>query len=186
LSRVADNKTPNVGDTVHFTITLTDAGPDTATGVTVRDLLPTGLNFVSATPSQGTYNPTTGIWTVGTVTTSSPQTLVIAAVVTNSEEEINTATISHSDQYDPDPANNTAKSAVTPQQADLELVKQVNDPTPNVGDTITYTVTLTDSGPDNATNVVVSDPLPAGLTFVSATPSEGSYDPTTGVWTVGA
>jgi uncharacterized repeat protein (TIGR01451 family) len=186
LSKVADNKTPNVGDTVHFTITLTDAGPDTATGVTVRDLLPTGLNYVSATPTQGTYNPTTGIWTVGTVTTSSPQTLVIAAVVTNSEEEINTATISHSDQFDPDPANNTAKSAVTPQQADLELVKQVNDPTPNVGDTITYTVTLTDRGPDNATNVVVSDPLPAGLTFVSATPSEGSYNPTTGVWTVGA
>ena len=74
---------------------------------------------------------------------------------------------------------------MTPQQADLALTKTVSDPTPNVGDTITYTVTLTDNGPDAATNVQVTDLLPAGLVVVSASTEPGSYNPATGLWTVG-
>ena len=53
----------------------------------------------------------------------------------------------------------------------------MSNPTPNVGDTITFTVTLTNNGPNAATSVQVTDLLPAGLTFVSATPSQGTYDP---------
>ena len=65
------------------------------------------------------------------------------------------------------------------------LSKTVSNPTPNVGDTITFTVTLSNTGPNTATNVQVTDVLPAGLTFVSATASQGTYDSATGVWTVG-
>ena len=97
----------------------------------------------------------------------------------------NTATITAADQFDPDLGNNTAIATETPQQADLALAKTVSNPTPNVGDSITFTITLTNNGPDTATNVTVNDLLPAGLTFVSGTPSEGTYDPTTGIWTVG-
>ena len=57
-----------MGDTITYTVTLSNNGPNTATGVQVTDLLPAGLSFVSATPSQGTYDPGTGLWTVGTVT----------------------------------------------------------------------------------------------------------------------
>ena len=74
---------------------------------------------------------------------------------------------------------------MTPQQADLALAQAVSNPTPNVGDTIAFTVRLRNSGPDAATNVAVTDLLPAGLTFVSATPSQGTYDATTGLWSVG-
>ncbi|MGB7287219.1 MAG: DUF11 domain-containing protein, partial [Salaquimonas sp.] len=59
-------------------------------------------------------------------------------------------------------------------QADLSLAKSVNNSTPTVGQNVTYTVTLTNSGADAAPGVVVTDVLPAGLTFVSATPSQGS------------
>jgi uncharacterized repeat protein (TIGR01451 family) len=59
--------------------------------------------------------------------------------------------------------------------ADLALTKTVSDATPNVGDTVTFTVTLADLGPDPASGVTVTDLLPAGLTSVSATPSQGSY-----------
>ena len=76
--------------------------------------------------------------------------------------QTNTATISHADQFDPDTGNNTASATETPQQADLALTKTVSNPTPNVGDTITFTVTLTNTGPDAATNVAVHDLLPAG------------------------
>ena len=184
LTKTVSNPTPNVGDTITYTITLSDNGPDGATNAQVTDLIPSGLSFVSATPSQGTYDSTTGLWTVGTVTTAAPQTLVIQATVRSPIPQTNTATITHSDQFDPNPANNNARAADDPHQADLVLTKTVDNPTPNVGGTVTFTITLLDLGPNNATNVSVSDPLPAGLQLVSDTPSQGSYDPTTGQWVV--
>ena len=125
------------------------------------------------------------MWDVGTVAPAAPQTLTITATVVSPAAQTNTATISDSDQFDPNTANNSGSATETPQQADLALTKTVSDPTPNVGDQITFTVTLTNSGPDTATGVVVNDLLPAGLTFVSATPSRGTYDAATGTWTVG-
>jgi uncharacterized repeat protein (TIGR01451 family) len=185
LTKSVSDLTPNVGDSISFTVTLTDNGPDAATSVTVQDLLPSGLTFVSATPSEGAYSSATGVWTVGTVTTATPQTLTIRATVASSTAQTNTATISHADQFDPNPGNNSASATETPQRADLLVTKSVSNPTPNVGDTITYTVTVTDNGPDPATGVTVQDTLPPGISFVSATPSQGSYNRTTGDWTLG-
>jgi uncharacterized repeat protein (TIGR01451 family) len=188
LAKIVSNATPTVGDTITFTITLTNAGPDTAPGVAVTDLLPAGLTFVSATPSQGTYTPATGLWTVGTITTGTPQTLAIVATVAGASAMSNTATISDSDQFDSNTSNNSATVTVTPQAAgaaDLALAKTVSNATPTVGSTVTFTITLTNAGPDTATGVAVTELLPAGLTFVSATPSQGTYTPATGLWTVG-
>lgn len=76
-------------------------------------------------------------------------------------------------------------------QAELSLTKVVDNPVPNVGENLTYTITLTNNGPDDATSIFVSDPLPSGLTFVSATspsPNTVTYDDTTRdiVWSVPA
>src|SRR5262249_25745114 len=157
-----------------------------ATGVTVQDILPTSVAFLSASPSAGSYDPATGVWTVGTVNPGSPETLTIFGRVTSPNPQANTATIAHADQFDPNPANNSSTASTNRQQADLQLGKVVSNPRPNVGDIITFTVTLTDNGPSNATNVSVTDLLPAGLTLVNASPSQGSYSPATGVWTVGS
>src|SRR5207245_1893967 len=181
-----NNPTPNVGATVTFTITLNDNGPNSATNVRISDALPAGLTFFSATPSQGSYSNITGLWTVGTVTTAAPQTLQLLAKVVSPNAQTNTAAVSRADQFDPNSANNSASATETPQQADLALTKTVNNAAPNVGDTITFTVTVTDNGPNNASNVEINDALPAGLSFVSATPSQGTYSNGTGVWTVGA
>src|SRR5262249_21379869 len=143
-----------------FTVTLTNSGPSAATGVQVTDLLPAGLTLVSATPGQGTYDDTTGLWTVGSVANGQQLTLILQAHVVSPAAQINTASISHSDQFDPNLGNNTASATATPQQADLALSKTVDDTTPNVGDTITFTVTLANLGPDAATNVTVQDLLP--------------------------
>ena len=127
--------------------------------------------------------PGSGPW--GRSSRRAPQTLVIVATVIGPGTLDQHRDHRHADQFDPNTANNTARATVTPQQADLALTKTVDNPTPNVGDTITYTITLTNNGPDAATGVTVTDLLPAGLTFVSASPSQGSYNPTTGLWTVG-
>src|SRR5262249_23012939 len=129
--------------------------------------------------------PVTGVWTLGTVNPGTPQTLQLQAKVVSPTAQTNTATISHSDQFDPNGGNNQGSATESPQRADLSLTKSVSNTAPNVGDTITFTVTLPNAGPDAATNVTVQDLLPAGLTFVSATPSQGSYNNATGVWAVG-
>jgi uncharacterized repeat protein (TIGR01451 family) len=100
LTKTVDDPTPTVGDTVAFTLTLSNAGPDAATGVTVTDLLPAGLSFVSATPSQGTYAEATGIWSVGTVTSTTAPTLVIRARVATTGTLANYAQVSAADQAD--------------------------------------------------------------------------------------
>src|SRR5262249_11090572 len=112
-------------------------------------------------------------------------TLAISATVVSPSAQSNAATINHSDQFDPNTGNNTGTATETPQQSDLALTKTVSNPTPNVGDTVTFTVTLTNAGPDPATGVTVPDALPAGLNLLAATPSQGTYDAITGVWTVG-
>ncbi|HEY5839575.1 MAG TPA: lamin tail domain-containing protein, partial [Pyrinomonadaceae bacterium] len=191
LTKTVDNATPNVGNQVIFTITLTNGGPDVATGVEVKDQLPAGLNFDSAIPSQGTYTPATGIWVVGTL--SSSATLQITATVTGTATITNTAEVTASDLSDPDstPNNHNAgeddqvSSSITPKQADLSLLKSVNNATPDVGNNVIFTITLSNAGPDPATNVQVTDQLPAGLSFQSASPSQGTYTPASGLWVVG-
>ena len=68
--------------------------------------------------------------------------------------------------------------------ADLSLIKTINNPAPNVGDTVTYTLNLANLGPSSASGVQVTDLLPSGLTFVSAMPSQGTYThrPDSGRW----
>ena len=158
-----NDPTPNVGDTISYTVTLADNGPNDATNVILQDLLPAGLTFVASIPSQGTYDPASGIWTVGGVANRSSAVLTIRATVVSPNPTTNTATITHSDQFDPNTGNNTASTVETPQHADLVLSKTVDNPTPNVGDTITYTVTVNDIGPGNATGVVVRRSPAGGL-----------------------
>ncbi|MBO9663638.1 MAG: DUF11 domain-containing protein, partial [Dokdonella sp.] len=184
VNKTVDTLTPNLGSNVSFTITVRNAGPSPATGVNVTDLLPAGLAFVSATPSLGSYDDISGLWTVGDLAADAEETLTIVATVTQPGEITNTAT-GAANEPDPNTANN--QSGVTPngQAADLQVVKTVDDANPLLGQNVTFTVTLTNLGPNAATNVRVNDALPAGLGFVSANPSQGAYDDATGVWTVG-
>ena len=175
LSKTADITAPAVGQNVSFTISLRNGGPDMATGVQVRDVLPVGLTLVSATPSTGSYDPGNGIWTVGQVTSNTTANLEITATPTTLGTKTNTAEVIAVAQFDPDSTPNNNKTgeddlvslAMTPQSADLSLTKTVDKATPNVGQNVTFTVKVANAGPDAAAGVAVHDALPAGLTFVS-------------------
>jgi len=193
VSKTVNDATPDKNENVTFTVTVTNDGPNSATNVAVLDSLPAGLTFVSSTPSQGSYVNGTGIWTVGTLTNGGSATLQIVATVVTSGAKTNTAQVSSSDQFDPDSTPNNsigteddqASAIVTPNVIDLSITKTVNDSTPFLNDNIIFTIALANAGPTTATGVTVADQLPAGLTFVSSTPSQGTYDNTTGIWTVG-
>jgi LPXTG-site transpeptidase (sortase) family protein len=186
ITKTVDNATPNLGSNVTFTITATNHGPDNATGVQVTDLLPAGLTFVSATPSVGTYDSGTGIWTIGAIANGANATLAIIATVTGTATLTNTATKTAEDQGDPVSGNNTATATVTALGADIGITKTVDNSTPSLGSNVTFTVTATNHGPGNATGVQVTDLLPAGLTYVFSVASVGTYDSVTGIWNIGA
>src|SRR5262249_25501204 len=192
----------SIGDRVTFTLTLNNDGPDPAAAVHVADLLPAGHAFVSATASQGTYTSASGDWNLGTVGVLSTPTLSIVATVVGGKPAsayTNYAQVSASGSFDPDskPGNNSTteddNASVTPFIADLSVTKTAalapsgdNDAsgTLTVGDTVLFTVTVANAGPDFATGVQLVDQLTAGYTYVSDD-SPGTYDPSTGQWNVG-
>lgn len=186
ITKAVDNPTPNQNANVTFTVIATNNGPSGATGVVVTDLLPAGLTFVSAATSVGSYNSGTGVWTIGPLANASNGTLTIVATVTGTTLVTNTATKTGEVEPDLAAGNNAASATVTGQAADIAVTKGVSNPTPNLGTNVTFTVTATNNGPSNATGVAVTDLLPAGLTFVSATTAAGTYTSGTGVWTIGA
>ncbi len=73
----------------------------------------------------------------------------------------------------------------TAQSADLSLTKSVLPVNPTLGQNVTFTITVTNNGPNAATAIQVTDLLPAGLTWVSDD-SGGAYDPVLGPWTIPA
>ena len=147
------------------------------------------MTFVSAALwLQGTYLSSNGpLECRHRPTTSVPQTLVLTRNPRFSPNSVtNTATITAADQFDPEHIQQQRQRRRDAGAGRSRSAgKTVSNAHPNVGDTITYTVTLTDSGPNNATSVQVTDLLPAGVTLVMATPSQGTYAPGTGLWNVG-
>lgn len=191
LTLVATNTQPPTGTDVTFTVNVTNSGPHDTTGVEVRALLPAGLAYVSDTGG-GSYVTGTGVWTVGALAAGSGGTLQIVGHFTATSPTTVSAEVSASALFDPDstpdnnnPAEDDFRAVVlTPQIADLSLALTANTTDPLVNSNVTLTITLTNSGPGAATGVTVGAPLPAGLTFVSASPA-AVYNGASGVWTPG-
>ena len=72
------------------------------------------------------------------------------------------------------------------QFADLNLTKTVDNPRPQEGEPVTFTIMIHNSGPANATNIAVSELLPPGLRLEAVTPGRGIFNQAAGLWTVSA
>ena len=199
LVKSVSDSTPNVGDTVMFTVTVSNAGPDDATGVSVVDSVPAGYSAISNVSGSGSAVGTTVSWSGLSVLSGGSVTLTFTAVVEAPPADYeNVAEVTAVDQFDPDSTPNNddgdqseddeGNAFVIPQQSDLSLTKTVSDTTPNVGDTVTFTVTVTNDGPDDADNVAVEDSLPVGFSYVPASISGGDSNDDSGgpllAWTV--
>jgi trimeric autotransporter adhesin len=180
LTKTASNLAPNVGQQFNYILTVINHGPNTATGVQVTDILPAGLTFNGFTASQGTYNSGTGLWNVGTLVNGAGAILhlfVTPTVSTAGTTVTNTATTT----------GQTASATVVVPTTTVPVVlsKTASNLAPNVGQQFNYIITATNNGPGTATGVVVTDKLPAGLTFNGFTASQGTYNSATGIWNVG-
>ncbi len=191
VTKIASTLTPNIGENIVFTVTVTNDGPSDATSIVVTDLLESGYTFVSATASTGSYEPLNGSWTIGNLPNGTTETIVITANVLTTGTYTNTAELTDVAEFDIDSeaANNDAteddQATVNPTPllvSDLSLQKVVNNATPDVGETIEFTIDLTNDGPNDARGVTVTDLIPSGYTYVSHNATSGSYDETTGIW----
>lgn len=181
-----DKAAQYVGQNLVYTINAMNNGPSNATGVIVTDLLPAGLQFISANSSVGNYDPGTGIWTIGDLSIGQLVSLTINALVTVSNTSIENTAVVSGNELDPIPENNTSTviTDIDP-AADLNIVKLADKSVVNVEDLVTYIISVTNNGPDTAINVQVTDILPTGFSYISSNASTGSYDPATGIWTIG-
>ncbi len=171
----------DVGDSLLYTITVTNNGPSDATGVTVTDTLPAGVDYVSATPSQGSCIGTiTVTCSLGNLLNGASATVMIVVTPTVAGILNNSASVTGS-EYDPDLANNSTASVSTTVnnppavEADLSITKvDFPDPVILAGDPLTYTITVTNNGPITATGVTVNDTLPVEVIYVSHTTTQGT------------
>ena len=150
-----------------YTISVTNFGPSSASGVVVTDALPAGVSFVSASGnginSGGVVN-----WTLGTITSGQVSNVTVTVTAPASGSLTNIATAS-SPTGDPNPTNNTSIPVITTVTpvADVGIGKSAATTILASGN-LMYTISVTNFGPSSASGVVVTDALPAGVTFVSA------------------
>ncbi len=188
ITKIVNNNKPNVGNTVTFTITAKNNGPDNATNIQIIDIMPNGFDNCSYTASDGT-SYSNGIWTISNLANGTTATLTLSGTVNSTIAGItttNTVNKIHEDQYDSNPNNDHASASIYVPVADIHIAKTVDKNNPQVGDKVAFTVTVINDGPNNATNISISDLMPAGFNNVVITPSIGTYDNTTGIWTIPA
>ena len=182
LSKSDSPNTVTAGQNVTYTLDVANAGPSTAHGVTISDPLPPGTSFVSA-DNGGTLAGGTVTWNLGDVAAgATPSVHLVVKVNSGRTADVsNTATVS-STTTDPNSANNSDTEATTVvTSANLSITKSDSPDPVLANDTLTYTLTVANAGPSDANAVQVSDTLPAGVAFVSATPSKGSCSQAAGV-----
>ncbi|MEA2336692.1 MAG: hypothetical protein QOE82_699, partial [Thermoanaerobaculia bacterium] len=177
------------GTNVTYNITLTNNGPNPATSVTMTDVLPANTTFVSLSgglPFSCTA-PTVG--TNGTVTCTFPNfpvaapttfTIVVSVAPNAPLGTLNNTATATTTSTDPTtPNTSTAGTLITAGNADVSITKTPAPGPYGTGNNLTYTIAVNNGGPTAAANVTVTDMIPAGTTFVSATPSQGSCSGTT-------
>jgi uncharacterized repeat protein (TIGR01451 family) len=125
--KTVSNTHPKLGQNVVYTVVATNHGPNDATGVTVTDSLPHGLAYVSSTASAGTYDRSSGLWTIGALAVGASATLQITVQLKATGVIVNTATKSGETQTDPTLSNDVSSVGL--------VVAAVAPPPPGIPET---------------------------------------------------
>jgi uncharacterized repeat protein (TIGR01451 family) len=192
LTKSVSSDRPGVMSDVTFSLHLSNTGNTNAGKVTVTDVLASGLTFESAHGSSGhsQLSGRTVVWTLSGLAPSASATLEIVVKVESLTPVKNVATFVQTvgnSSGGTTGSSNTVR--LTPVYATLHLTKTVADAKPKNGANDRYTITVSNRGPDTAPNVVVSDPLPAGVAYVSSSTPTGTVtfkaSDSTVTWQVG-
>jgi uncharacterized repeat protein (TIGR01451 family) len=191
IVKTPDAAQVNVGSPIGFTLTVYNDGTGDAHGVTLSDTLPTnaGLSWSIASQAAGWNNTcaiAAGKLTCGPVTVpagttqaastftvhiTSPTTGATGGDCPNTGVVNNTGNVTTSN----DGSDQSSASVCVQALVDLAITKSGSPAVQDLGQgNITWTMTVTNNGPSDDTNVTVSDPMPAGNTYVSSTTTQGT------------
>lgn len=199
IKKIALPRKLTAGGHVAYLLLIHNSGPSEATDVTVTDPVPVGIHLLKARPSQGSCSVTYGLHCdLGRIAVGgNAAILAIAQVAPDAGGKIsNTATVTGG-QVDPTPEDNESTATIevdpltlkplidpvvpplplaepTQPISDLRVVKHVDRATAQVGQRLTYTLRVTNHGPDDAANVRLSDTWTLGLKVLSVRASQGS------------
>jgi uncharacterized repeat protein (TIGR01451 family) len=177
ITNNATNSNVNPYDIIKYTLTLHNAGPQDAHNVVLTTVLPLGLAWYSS--PDGTWNSTTRTitWVIGTIgnTADIIKTFEVQACNVGAGQCLAPVASENHTEY---PGSSTITSNplyINKSPVAVSVTDNTNGGKVNVGDYVTYTITLHNAGPDNAENVWLKVmPLNFGLTYVSS--DGGVYD----------
>ena len=161
---------PNYHDTVQWTITIVNKGPDVAREVVVYDILPDELKLIGSDV----------MWEIGDLDVNQKVILNIITLVNSTGLIQNNVSVkSRTFDYDMSNNNDSEMIAVDP-SCDLAISKSVNVTVANYGDFIRWTLNILNNGPSNATGVKIYDLLPEGFVLIdnslNISSTDGYYD----------
>ncbi|MFD2036718.1 hypothetical protein ACFSKL_18075, partial [Belliella marina] len=186
ITKTASSATVLAGENIGYTITVGNAGPSDALDVTVSDMLPAGTGFVSAS-NGGTETGGTVNWSLGTIAAGESMELTLVVSTAASLEAgttISNIAVVDSPTDEDGPVESDPEDVTVETEAALNITKTAASSTVVAGENISYTITVGNAGPSDALDVTVSDMLPAGTGFVSAS-NGGTETGGTVTWSLG-
>jgi uncharacterized repeat protein (TIGR01451 family) len=165
-----------IGTNVVYQLTVTNNGPADATNVVLNDSIVGGATIIGTSlPNLGSGNTLT--FDLGTIASGDSTTVDVTVDPTvdgYTGSLIDSAAVNTNDEVDPDPTNNNASSSNPVSPVDVGVVATVSPTSVLVGHSLSYVFTVTNAGPATATDVIFNNALPSGVTFNSATSTQGS------------
>jgi len=180
IVKTINRHAPAPGDPIIYTLTFTNNGPQTATGVVITDTIPVSVTNTGVVSSGVTITDTGAspgyVWEVQDLGVGQGGTLTITGrlsdTLPNGHVFTNTATITTTTAVDANTGNNSNSVGVTVRiYADLVITKTIVPGSTSPGDPITYTLTFTNNGPHTAAGVVITDIIPVSVTNTSVVSS---------------
>ena len=177
-----DRTSATRGNELVYTITVINHGPDEALGIVIDEEVPASLDVTSTEADRGSFDEDANQWRVESL---APGEAVQLRVKTKLRDEVSLGDIVTNrvvartlEGQGDNPDNNeaTATVDVQPTTADLQIKKIVDRSSVSLGETVTYTVTVTNHGPDVSTGAEVFELLPLELDVPTFTVSQGEVD----------
>ncbi|MBP0441379.1 DUF4214 domain-containing protein [Tianweitania sediminis] len=187
-----------VGDQASYTLRVTNSGPEGADNVIlseyVEGMVSGGYgvaNYQISGGSSGQLTATSQAINLGTMASGESKEITISGKIQTAGPTISSSEVRSNTTYDTNFDNNSlvqyrTADAAQVVQADVSLAGTVDKTTFIAGDTLTFTINLTNAGPNSATALQVKFENSAGLEILSGNPGvQGTFDPATGIWDVG-
>ena len=168
IVKTVDNATPFEGDNIVYTLVVTNNGPQLNQNVIINDILPSGVTYVSDDQGNAFADGTENIGDLANGATYAVN-ITVSVDIGQANNTINNAASVVGDNSDDDLTNNSSDVdiVVNSLESDLAITKAVDDAAPIEGSNVVYTLVVTNNGPDDDTNVTITDNLPMGVTYVS-------------------